>query len=291
ESTSASATKPYLQPLSPDELATFTIPVNASRATADAFISRIATSIPAELQGWKTTDNRVTALARIPAPQLPALLSALDTYPRSAMHAFLELAIPLVAQPQQADLILPLLAKNPDLIKAVERHHWQAQAKPLILAWFNEKQDLHSLWIVSSFVRALLAERDPKTYPLLSDVFLRCTYEYYQRDIYYELEKVPGFDLDTMVATVWKRGGAYLGWEAFAPIAAQHGDADALAAVIARVPEHGVSHLPSEKACAWLAERTDAPSDAAGAAAWLAAGPVYDAKRRRWHGQGSGTAP
>lgn len=291
ESTSDSSTKDYLKPLSSEELATFTIPGNASRATAEAFIKRIANSIPADIKGWRTTDNRVTALARIPAPQLPALLTALETYPRSAMHSFIELAIPLVAQPQQADLILPLLGKTPTLIKAVERHHWQAQAKPIILAWLKEKKDLHFLSATAPFVRALLVDPDPTTYPLLTEVFLRCGYGYWQRDIYLELEKAPGLDLDASVATIWKRGGAYRGWEAFAPIAAQHGDADALAAVIARVPEHGVSHLPTEKVLIWLAERTDAPKDSAGAAAWLAAGPVYDAKRRRWHAKDSSPGP
>ena len=291
ESTNDDSTKDYLKSLSPAELATFTISEKASRAAADAFIQRIAKSIPADIQGWVTTDNRVTALARIPDQQLPALLAALETYPQGAMNSFIESAIPLVAQPHQAELILPMLGKHPGLIKTVERYHWQAQAKPMILTWFNDKKDLHALGATSSFVRALLVEPDPKTYPLLIEVLLRCQYGYWQRNIYLELEKAPGLDLATTVATIWKRGGAYRGWEAFAPIAAQYGDIDALAAVIARIPEHGISHLPAEKARAWLAERTDAPKDSAAAAAWLADGPIYDAKLRRWHVKNSAPAP
>ena len=139
-------------------------------------------------------------------------------------------------------------------------------------------------------MRALLINPDPKTYPLLIEVLLRCQYGYWQRDIYYELEKAPGLDLATTVATIWKRGGAYNGWEAFAPIAAQHGDIEALAAVIARFDDHG-SYLQQKNSRAWLAERTDAPKDSAGAVAWLADGPIYDAKLRRWHVKNSAPAP
>jgi serine/threonine protein kinase len=291
ESISDYSTKNYLKSLSPSELATFTIPENASRATAEAFINRIANSIPADIKGWMTTDNRVQALARIPAQQLPALLTSLENYTHGAMNSYIELAIPLVAQPQQADLILPLLGKYPELIKVVELHHWEAQAKPQILAWFKEKKDLQKVGFVASFVRVLVTKPDPEINPLLSEIFLRCEYGYWQRDIYYELEKVPGLDLDTMVATIWKRDGAYRGWEAFAPIAAQHGDADALAAVVARVPEHGRSHLTASKARTWLTERTDCPMDPTKAAAWLAAGPVYDTKRRAWYSKGSFVTP
>ena len=91
--------------------------------------------------------------------------------------------------------------------------------------------------------------------------------------------------------SVWKRGGAYKVWEFFAPIAAQHGHVDELAAVIVRVPDHPPSHLPAAKARSWLAERTDATEDPIAAAAGLAAGPVYDVQRRRWYAKDATLPP
>lgn len=280
-----------LEPLSSEVAASLTIPANATRAEVDAFIRRVADTIPTEVNTWSSKDLRADALTHIPATQIPALIAALETYRNGPMHMFIEAAIPVVTQPDQAPLILPLLGTYPKLIATVERQHWQVQAKPYILALLREKKDLTALSEVTPCVRALLVEPDPATYPLLSEVFLRIQYGYYQRDLYNELTKAPGFDLDTVVATVWKRGGAYNGWEAFAPIAAQHGHLDALTAVVVRVPEHPPSHLPASKARAWLNERTDAPDDPTGAAAWLAAGPVYDPLLRRWHAKGATTTP
>ena len=274
--------KASLEPLSREVLASFTLSDHASRAAVEAYIRRIAETIPANIGSWKVTDKRVEALAQVPPQQLPALLAALETYPQGPMHSFIESAIPLVAQPDQEKIILPLLVKHPQLIEVIEQQHWQQQAKPQILAWLTEKQDVRFLSLAAPFVRALLTEPDPDDYPLVKEVFLRSKCGYWQRDLYQAVENAPGLDLDQLVTTVWKRGGAYEGWEAFAPIAAQYGHADALAAVIARVPDHPPSHLPAAKARTWLAERTDAPEDPAGAAAWLAAGPVYDVQRRCW---------
>ncbi len=271
-----------IKSLTATELATFTIEKNATRADADAFIGRVAKTIPVGNFSWMRTDNRVDALARIPAKQLPSLIEALKTYPSGPMSSFLELAISEVAQPDQADLVLPILKEYPPLITCVEKNNWQKQAKPIILEWFKERKDNRYIGVVAKFVRALVVNPDPNDYPLLLQIFLKSEYGYWQRDIYYELEKVPGLKLDSAIATLWTREANYRGWEAFAPIAAQYGHADALAAVVLRVPEHGVSHLRSDQARAWLKKFTDSPVDPKGSAAWLAAEPVYDAQLRQW---------
>jgi hypothetical protein len=302
---------PSVEKLSPEESERFTIQANATREQIDDFIRQIDKAVFADVINGKNTDRFSDALFRIPVEQLPALIAALKNYPQNPFFGHIMSAIIRMAQPHHADLIIPLLREYPEFIKIVERCQWHAKAKVEIIAWLEhftdlsgnakvsrtyvEEHEIHSY--AAPFVRALLANLDPQTYPLITKFFLGCSNSYTQRNIYFQLEKIPAsvLNLDDLIAEVWKKGwkpgSAYNDWEALATIAAQHGHADALAAVIAHVSEQKKVPFWTAKAKAWLAERTDSPTDPAKAAAWLAAGPVFNAKRKGWYSKGSFTTP
>lgn len=109
---------------------------------------------------------------------------------------YLNHAINDLAQPDQEKLVLHALVTNHDLINTVMAHHWQEDAKPLLVAALPAATDsLPNRWIetVANF-------HDPATYPTLRDYYVGHPH----RAAYAALKKIPGFDLRGAVDAAWK---------------------------------------------------------------------------------------
>ncbi len=262
--------RPPVRPLAP----------GASREEVDAYL----VSVQRRLNGIPTynrDDPDRALLLAVPKEHIDLLLSAAATSRSWMFNGLADEVLPTMPGIDDPVLVKAWIKRLPVLIRTVLDHGWERDFHDLLAenARGMRKVSQQVLW-----VRAIAKAGEPKDYPLLEEIVVGSEYGYWRRDLFREVEKLPGFPAQRLVQRCWDTRKPRNGVEAFFPVAAEYGIRDALAQVVSCVTAPQ-PHFRTENADAWLAEHSDAPDDAARLATWLGpAGdpPRFDPATRRW---------
>jgi hypothetical protein len=173
------------------ELDKIVLPPNANREQVSGYISAILDA-SRQQNRWSDSDPEMAMLEQVGAENVDLLIQAAA----ENHNYYLNRAVNALAQPDQEKLVLQALVTNHDLINTVIAHHWQQDAKPLLVAALpTAVNSLPNRWIdtVAGF-------HDPATYPALRDYYVGHPH----RAAYDALAKIPGFDLRGAVDAAWK---------------------------------------------------------------------------------------
>jgi hypothetical protein len=173
------------------DLAKIVLPPNADRKQVADYISAIVEASQQQ-NIWSDSDPEIQMLEQVGAENVDLLIEA----GAQNHNYYLNHAIKDLAQPDQEKLVLRALVTNHDLINTVLAHHWQQDAKPLLVAALpTAVNSLPNRWIdtIASF-------HDPATYPALRDYYVGHPH----RAAYEALAKIPDFDLRGAVDAAWK---------------------------------------------------------------------------------------
>jgi hypothetical protein len=179
-----------MTPVQLADLEKITLPANADRKQVTDYIDAIIGASKQQSQ-WSDSDPEVSMLEQVGPENVDLLIQAAA----ENHNYYLNTAIRLFAQPDQKDLVLHALPSNHDLIGTVIAHHWEQDAKPILVAALSTMDFLPNRWI-----DAVAAFHDPATYPALRDYYI----QHPHRAVYQSLKSIPDFDLRGMVDAAWK---------------------------------------------------------------------------------------
>jgi len=167
------------------------LPAHADRKQVLDYIEAII-SASQEQKGWNDSDPEIEMLRQVGPENVDLLIQAGE-----ANHNFyLNRAIGRMVQPDQKNLVVRALAINHDLLDVIIQHHWQQDAKPVLvtaLATTNE-------WFSDRWIETVIDFHDPQTFPVLRDYFV----SHPDLATYRSLAKLPGFNLQEAVDLAWK---------------------------------------------------------------------------------------
>jgi hypothetical protein len=203
------------------------LPENPTKEQAREYVASIL-RISERPNIFSTTDPQGVLLARVAPEHLDVLIDALDRDRSGDMY--LVAAINMLAGEEHKQMILDALPYAPDLAQVVVRYGWAADARETLLAGLDRRTD----YLPDEWLDALVSLDDPTTYEALVNYFIWGR----NRSMTYEaIQYLPGIDLDKAVAEAWEAARWRDDWEAqsLAPIAMEHGVADALRFAVNRL--------------------------------------------------------
>lgn len=210
-----------------EALAGITLPENANRGQVALYIRQIL----------DTSANQTIKASDDPQPQMLVKLGPENLGPmldawkpanasRGMGQQYLTEAIGLLMDNNtHKQLLLDRLVMRPELITFVLKHGWLEDARPIMIAAVKDGNAALTL----QWMNHLVGFKDPRTYDALAETMATSPMPAH----YYAMIKdLPGIELDDAVHRTWKRLRAeqhfgHFGGQ-FAPIAIEHGNADAL---------------------------------------------------------------
>jgi hypothetical protein len=172
---------------------------------------------------FSSNDPQVRQLKRVGSENVDLLVDSLDSDPRSfGKDYFLIEAIKTLANDSNKKTILDGLAIHPSLAEVIVQRGWEQDAKQTLVKELKDAGEyLPTQWIV-----AVARLKDPATYPLLRNYFIRGSNKH---STYEAIKTLPIGDLAGAVKEAWQASRAQDTQARYmALIAAEHGHIDAL---------------------------------------------------------------
>lgn len=203
----------------PESLDKLELPEQPSKAQVRQYIEKVLSGSES-LTRFSSNDPRVRKLRRVGSGNVDLLIDFLDSDHES--HFFLISAIKALANDSNKKSILDGLAINPELVEVVVQRGWEQDAKQTLVKELEDAGEyLPTEWIV-----AVARLRDPATYPLLRNYFVRGSNKH---STYEAIKYLPIEDLAGAVKDAWQASREFDTTESYmALIAAQYGHLDAL---------------------------------------------------------------
>ncbi len=201
-----------------EDLAHIKLPDNPSKDEVRAYVRAIVDACRGR-RSWSNTDPEVKMLEKVGPKNLDLLIAALAVEPQN-FH--LRYVIGELVDENSKQLVLENLGACSALVGVVLQQGWEQEAKQTLIKGFgNGNHHLSPEWI-----EAVAKLKEPSTYPLLRDYFVRGANRYLT---YEAIKNLPIENLPGAVQDAWQMTrslGVGLGLTAL--IAAEYGHLDAL---------------------------------------------------------------
>ncbi len=214
------------------------LPENPSRSEVWKYILRIVGG--QRRNAFSENDPEVSLLSKVGPANGDLLFMALYNQPNNQYDLIYAInKLDLSATPCKG-MLLRMLPSHEQLIGAVIRNHWEADARGILIEKLKQADESGN-YLQDKWVRALASLHDPATYPLL----LGYTKNQLKRNNYGspidEIRDLPGHLIATMVGEIWQEYRGKKNEGDFIVTAASWGVTDALdrAAEILNTPSNG----------------------------------------------------
>lgn len=246
-----------------EALAKIQLPPNPTREQAAQYLRQVLKASQVQ-RTYSDADPQVEMIARVGREHLDVLLASDDM-------RYVPKAVESLVTDADKDRVIAALRRNVHLFPVVRRRGWERDAHAVLVEGMRGRTD----YLPTEWVDAVAGSGDPAAYPLVREYLARGMNPSWT---YKSAARIPGVDLDEWVRYAWSRrrpGGFRLSLLTdptaaidFAPTAAAHGHADALAYMFRVLGDRSADEWRRRSARDAVVALTDAQGTDADLAGW-----------------------